>query len=368
MAYFPSVFACGGGRRRSPCPDPPPWRSWTRASSAFVRKHDSQIDAMLPRAQTDTAILVEFEGPDEAEVDAQFAALRTPPGGHRRPADGRPGETVEETERLWTCASRRWPWPSGCPGPREPLPFIEDVTVHPTEVPGYVDFLQRLFDRDKVEAVMYGHVGDGNIHTRPMLDPKEPARSDAPCRRSTTRSPTTSAASGAPCRASTGTGSSARPTFAHVRRRRLLAVREGQGCFRPVRVCSTRQEDRSAGRQHAHASRYLRYGADYRDPAQPEAHLLHFPGERIRARDREVPRVRPVQEHGRHHDVPHLQGHETRARVAAGEGQPAARHHHRGARPRDAPTASRPPRWSPTTASCAGCARSSARPTSTSPS
>ncbi len=61
------------------------------------------------------------------------------------------------------------------PGPRRALPFIEDVTVHPTEVPGYVDFLQRLFDREHVDSVMYGHVGDGNIHTRPLLDPKDPA-------------------------------------------------------------------------------------------------------------------------------------------------------------------------------------------------
>jgi hypothetical protein len=59
------------------------------------------------------------------------------------------------------------------PGPRRALPFIEDVTVHPSEVPGYVDFLQKLFDRERVDAVMYGHVGDGNIHTRPLLDPKD---------------------------------------------------------------------------------------------------------------------------------------------------------------------------------------------------
>ena len=82
--------------------------------------------------------------------------------------------SAAETDRLWTVRKSAVALALRMPGPRRALPFIEDVTVHPTEVPGYVDFLQRLFDREGVDAVMYGHVGDGNIHTRPLLDPKDP--------------------------------------------------------------------------------------------------------------------------------------------------------------------------------------------------
>jgi FAD/FMN-containing dehydrogenase/Fe-S oxidoreductase len=172
MVYFPSVFACGEAVAGVLALSPSAVEIMDSRFLAFVRKRYSQIDAMLP-PHSDTAILVEFEGADEAELDAKFADLRRHLDGTEaiqmvRPASG------EETDRLWHMRKSAVALVQRTPGPRKPLPFIEDVTVHPSEVPGYVDFLQRLFDRHKLDAVMFGHVGDGNIHTRPMLDPKEP--------------------------------------------------------------------------------------------------------------------------------------------------------------------------------------------------
>ncbi len=139
---------------------------------AVVRKNDARVDAMLP-PQTDTALLIEFEGRDEAELEDRFAALsrhlaQTGVLQVVRPRD------AEETERLWTVRKSAVALALRLPGPRRALPFIEDVTVHPTEVAGYVNFLQGLFEAEGVDAFMYGHVGDGNIHTRPLLDPKDP--------------------------------------------------------------------------------------------------------------------------------------------------------------------------------------------------
>ena len=67
---------------------------------AVVRKNDARVDAMLP-PQTDTALLIEFEGRDEAELEDRFAALsrhlaQTGVLQVVRPRD------AEETERLWT--------------------------------------------------------------------------------------------------------------------------------------------------------------------------------------------------------------------------------------------------------------------------
>jgi Fe-S oxidoreductase len=126
---------------------------------------------LLP-PKTDTALLIEFEGSEDAEVHEKFAALQRYLSGTAALQLVR-AVSPEETARLWTVRKSAVALALRMPGPRRALPFIEDVTVHPTEVPGYVDFLQKLFDRTGVEAVMYGHVGDGNIHTRPLLDPKD---------------------------------------------------------------------------------------------------------------------------------------------------------------------------------------------------
>jgi FAD/FMN-containing dehydrogenase/Fe-S oxidoreductase len=172
MAYFPSVFSSGEAVPGILALRPTAVEIMDSRFLALVRRHDSRVDAMLPE-RTDTALLIEFEGADDTEVEEKFAAL----GRHLAGTDALKvvrAESAEETARLWTVRKSAVALALRMPGPRRALPFIEDVTVHPSEVPGYVDFLQRLFDREKIDAVMYGHVGDGNIHTRPLLDPKDP--------------------------------------------------------------------------------------------------------------------------------------------------------------------------------------------------
>jgi FAD/FMN-containing dehydrogenase/Fe-S oxidoreductase len=172
MAYFPSVFASGEAVPGILALRPTAVEIMDSRFLALVRRHDSRVDAMLPPA-TDTALLIEFEGEDEDAVAAKLAELEGHLSGTACLQVAR-ARTAEETARLWTVRKSAVALALRMPGPRRALPFIEDVTVHPTEVPGYVDFLQKLFDRTGVEAVMYGHVGDGNIHTRPLLDPKDP--------------------------------------------------------------------------------------------------------------------------------------------------------------------------------------------------
>ena len=173
MAYFPSVFASGEAVPGILALAPTAVEIMDSRFLVLVRKNDSRVDAMLPE-HTDTALLIEFEGADDTEVDGKFAALARHLAGTDSIKLVR-AQSAEETSRLWTVRKSAVALALRMPGPRRALPFIEDVTVHPTEVPGYVDFLQRLFDREGIDAVMYGHVGDGNIHTRPLLDPKDPA-------------------------------------------------------------------------------------------------------------------------------------------------------------------------------------------------
>lgn len=173
MAYFPSVFASGEAVPGILSLGPTAVEIMDARFLAVVRMNDSRVDALLP-AQTDTALLIEFEGRDDAELQDKFAALSRHLAGTDVIAVNRPRD-AQESERFWAIRKSAVALALRMPGPRRALPFIEDVTVHPTQVPGYVDFLQRLFDREDIQAFMYGHVGDGNIHTRPLLDPKDAA-------------------------------------------------------------------------------------------------------------------------------------------------------------------------------------------------
>ncbi|MBE0586336.1 MAG: anaerobic glycerol-3-phosphate dehydrogenase subunit C [Desulfofustis sp.] len=59
-------------------------------------------------------------------------------------------------------------------GPRRPIAFIEDAAVHVSRLPEYISGLRQLFDRFQVKAAIYGHAGDGNLHTMAILDLRQP--------------------------------------------------------------------------------------------------------------------------------------------------------------------------------------------------
>lgn len=55
-------------------------------------------------------------------------------------------------------------------GSRRPLGLIEDTVVEPSILESYVEFLIEHYNNKRIAYVMYGHMGNGNIHTRPFID------------------------------------------------------------------------------------------------------------------------------------------------------------------------------------------------------
>jgi glycolate oxidase len=55
-------------------------------------------------------------------------------------------------------------------GNRKPIGLIEDTVVRPDVLAEYTDNLLRIYRENKLDYVIYGHVGDGNMHTRPLID------------------------------------------------------------------------------------------------------------------------------------------------------------------------------------------------------
>jgi glycolate dehydrogenase FAD-linked subunit len=55
-------------------------------------------------------------------------------------------------------------------GSRKPIGLIEDTVVRPELLAGHAASLLQTYHENKLDYVMYGHVGDGNMHTRPLVD------------------------------------------------------------------------------------------------------------------------------------------------------------------------------------------------------
>jgi FAD/FMN-containing dehydrogenase len=55
-------------------------------------------------------------------------------------------------------------------GSRKPIGLIEDTVVHPELLTEHAKNLLQTYRENKLDYVMFGHVGDGNMHTRPVID------------------------------------------------------------------------------------------------------------------------------------------------------------------------------------------------------
>lgn len=53
---------------------------------------------------------------------------------------------------------------------KRPLPLIEDVSIPPEHVPSFIEFATSIFDSHHLTYGIFGHIGDGNLHIRPLFD------------------------------------------------------------------------------------------------------------------------------------------------------------------------------------------------------
>lgn len=171
MAYFPSVFAAGEAVFPVLGLKPTSLEIMDSNFLSFVRRHDSRLDGMLPPG-VDTALLVEFEAGDDAGLEAKLSSLEALLAGGPALQVKRALGSAEQ-KQLWAIRQAAVPLLQKLPGPRRIAEFIEDVTVHPEVLATYMSTLDGILKRHGVDCVMYGHAGDGNIHTRPLLDLKD---------------------------------------------------------------------------------------------------------------------------------------------------------------------------------------------------
>ncbi|SYZ74109.1 putative FAD/FMN-containing dehydrogenase, glycolate oxidase, fused subunits GlcD and GlcF [Candidatus Zixiibacteriota bacterium] len=58
---------------------------------------------------------------------------------------------------------------------KRPLALIEDISIPPEEVPSFIDYAVNLFEAHHLTYGIFGHIGDGNLHIRPLFDLNDPA-------------------------------------------------------------------------------------------------------------------------------------------------------------------------------------------------
>lgn len=59
------------------------------------------------------------------------------------------------------------------PGDAKPVAVIEDTSVHPENLPAYMEEFQNMLDEMGLSCVFYAHIATGELHLRPVLNLKD---------------------------------------------------------------------------------------------------------------------------------------------------------------------------------------------------
>ncbi len=135
----------------------------------LARTSSEDFAAKVPTG-TNCLLFVEFDGNDLDEVKSSIDALIK--------MLEQIGATIiahsfngEEISMLWGIRKNALAYTMKIRSDnRKPIAFMEDPVVPVDKLGFLVDKLQEVYNKYGLSYVIYGHAGDGNLHTRPLLD------------------------------------------------------------------------------------------------------------------------------------------------------------------------------------------------------
>jgi FAD/FMN-containing dehydrogenase/Fe-S oxidoreductase len=140
-----------------------------------LRQADPALGVTLP-AGTEAILIVEVDGPEEREVRARLDAIAAALVDRLRLAtEVRKATRPEEIARVWAVRKAASPILSRREGRLRNTRFIEDAAVHPERMAEFVRSLRALLRRHGLQAAIFGHAGDCNLHCNPLMNQRDPA-------------------------------------------------------------------------------------------------------------------------------------------------------------------------------------------------
>ncbi len=122
-------------------------------------------------------LIVEFARDTREEIDAivpqMEAEMRASGYGYYFPV-----LYGADINKVWALRKAGLGLLANVPGDAKAVACIEDTAVAVEDQPAYLDEFQAILDKYGMRSVFYAHIGDGEIHLRPILDLKIPKDRD----------------------------------------------------------------------------------------------------------------------------------------------------------------------------------------------
>lgn len=139
----------------------------------LARASDAALHASIP-AGVDNVLLIEFDGASVQACTATAEKVQQQLGAHQLARHVDLATTAEEKAAFWAVRKAAVPILYKLKGRKKILALVEDAAVPVERLVSYFEGIYKIFERHHVAFVLYGHIAKGLMHTRPLLDLKDP--------------------------------------------------------------------------------------------------------------------------------------------------------------------------------------------------
>lgn len=127
----------------------------------------NQIKDIVPKPFPKVLLFVEFDNPERVQKKVLKKAHKIL---ERYSTSVQLVEDVNEQDKFWSVRHSSALVVAHSEGNIKAVPIIEDGVVPPERLSEYVDGVYQIFARNHLQAAVWGHAGDGNLHMQPFLD------------------------------------------------------------------------------------------------------------------------------------------------------------------------------------------------------
>jgi len=139
----------------------------------LAREFDPKLKDAIPDGM-DNVLMIEYDGFDEEEVRLLAEKAMADIQEDNLAVSLNVAATAEEKEGFWAVRKAAVPILYKLKGRKKILALIEDAAVPTDNLVEYFEGLYKILENNKTEFVIYGHIAKGLLHTRPLLDLKDP--------------------------------------------------------------------------------------------------------------------------------------------------------------------------------------------------
>ena len=139
----------------------------------LVRTHYDYMRERIP-VETESILIVEFEGENEWELKEKLDTVKDLLGEPDMAFNVEIALGEEERENLFEVRRAAIPIINKTRGLRKYPAFIEDLVVPPEKLLDLIKGMYNILEKYGLDTIIFGHAGQGNIHTHPPINLKDP--------------------------------------------------------------------------------------------------------------------------------------------------------------------------------------------------